>query len=239
VCIMQNSKDQQQMSVAKARGKRLKRLRNLANLSRQHAAQRYGININTLKGWEIGRHGGLTSKGAKKIISMLKDYGMLCESSWLLDGEGAPPVMYERSVFDTSTVIELKQEIPIDEYKQIQAEFALFAAQSPAAVLYKVIDQTMAPLYRQGEYAAGIRCYGNDINALVGVACIVETIAGDVSLRCLKAQLQPGLYSLLALNASADLQQTDQYDVQLQSAAAVVWQRRINQVQVCQTQAKD
>ena len=57
----------QDLCSPKSRGERLRRVRNLANLSRKNFPL-HGINLNTLKGWEIGRHGGLTEKGAKKNI---------------------------------------------------------------------------------------------------------------------------------------------------------------------------
>ncbi|MBI5448694.1 MAG: XRE family transcriptional regulator, partial [Gammaproteobacteria bacterium] len=58
------------------RGRRIKILRVLANLDRKAVEEKHGINFNTLKGWELGRHGGLTEKGAKKIISMCQQEGV-------------------------------------------------------------------------------------------------------------------------------------------------------------------
>jgi hypothetical protein len=47
-----------------ARAERLKRLRNLANLSREQMCESGELNINTLKGWEIGGRASSSSIGS-------------------------------------------------------------------------------------------------------------------------------------------------------------------------------
>lgn len=82
-------------STACQRGQRLKRLRNLANLSRKAMCENADLNINTLKGWEIGRHGGLTHQGAKKILKRVANEGVQCSEQWLLHDTGPGPRLSE------------------------------------------------------------------------------------------------------------------------------------------------
>ena len=58
-----------EFSTPEARADRLKRVRNLANLSRKEICESGDININTYKGWELARFGGLPVDGAEKIIN--------------------------------------------------------------------------------------------------------------------------------------------------------------------------
>lgn len=72
-------------------GERLRRIRNLANLSRKVLCDEAEININTYIGYEVGRYGGLTKKGADKIIHYLSSKGVYFSMEWLMNGVGKGP----------------------------------------------------------------------------------------------------------------------------------------------------
>jgi len=55
-----------------ARAKRLRQVRNMANLSRKEMCSGSVINLSTYKGWEIGRGGGISIGGAKRVIARVK-----------------------------------------------------------------------------------------------------------------------------------------------------------------------
>ncbi len=78
-------------STPEARAARLKRLRNLANLSRKEMCESSDLNINTLKGWELGRYGGLSLDGAYKLVRRVAAEGVFCTVEWLLHEDGLPP----------------------------------------------------------------------------------------------------------------------------------------------------
>lgn len=78
-------------STPEARAKRLRRVRNLANLSRKALCEDGLINVNTLKGWELGRYGGLPKDGAEKIIQRIAREGVHCTLDWLLHEIGPGP----------------------------------------------------------------------------------------------------------------------------------------------------
>jgi len=99
-------------STAEARAERLRRLRNLANLSRKEMCNTDFLNINTLKAWELARFGGLPKDGANKVIMRVAQEGVTCSIDWLLYGKGESPRLenysimvktYKRMVHDMRT----------------------------------------------------------------------------------------------------------------------------------------
>jgi transcriptional regulator with XRE-family HTH domain len=87
------NKIESQHSSAAAKGMRLKRVRNLANLSREQLCSGSDVNIHTLIGWECGRFGGLTLVGTQRIIKRLEQEGVFCSAEWLLNENGAAPIV--------------------------------------------------------------------------------------------------------------------------------------------------
>lgn len=79
------------LSSSQARGKRLKTLRKLADLTREDIAERYAISASTLRSWEDGRATGLTEQGARRIIGAFKSEGIQCNIGWLMYGKGNQP----------------------------------------------------------------------------------------------------------------------------------------------------
>src|SRR5687767_7627226 len=79
-----------------ARGRRLKSLRKMADLSRKAMTLKYQISASTVQAWEEGKSEGLTVKGAQRIIAALKEEGVFCTLEWLLKGEGQSPYLAER-----------------------------------------------------------------------------------------------------------------------------------------------
>jgi hypothetical protein len=71
-------------SSPQARGERVRRVRNMANLSRPALCDKSDFKIDTLIGWEVARHGGLTEKGAQKLIHRIAQEGVICTVEWLL-----------------------------------------------------------------------------------------------------------------------------------------------------------
>src|SRR5437868_3849341 len=81
------------LSSPEAKSKRLKRIRNLANLTREQVCEEGNINIHTLIGWENGRFGGLTRAGAKRLLKRVAREGVQCTVEWLLNEIGRGPTI--------------------------------------------------------------------------------------------------------------------------------------------------
>ena len=74
-----------------ARGKRLKTVRVMAGLTRNSLEKKHGISASTIQSWEAAKAGGLTERGLKRIIPILKEEGVFCSADWLFYGIGKPP----------------------------------------------------------------------------------------------------------------------------------------------------
>lgn len=207
-----------------ARCQRLHMLRAMTGLSRDDFSQRTGISRSTLQYWEDGRGNGLSEKGAIQIIAAYHQEGILCDLKWLMYGIGNTPSWCR----GPSTAAEGSKETRnrSDEEK-IAIEELLFFRKCHADVADFIInDDGMAPYYSPGHIVAGRKFYGDDIKKLLGRDCIIETTSSTY-LRRLKSSNKKNLYTLQCTNLDSTLSETVAYDIELISAAEVIWHRRL------------
>lgn len=214
-------------SSAISRGKRLKSLRKMADLSRHQIDQKYDISENTQRSWEEGKHTGLTEQGARRILMALRNEGLRCSIGWLLHGTGSTPQLSEKLISSESALLEdPKSESPLSsDNANIQAELALFHQLNENAVSMIVQDDGMEPLFMSGDTIAGIRRFGNEISKLLGRNCIVETEMGEKYARQIRRGSKSSRYTLMCINSQTVLQHPTLYDIELVSAAPVIWHR--------------
>ena len=202
-----------------ARGKRLRRLRNMSNLSRHDIEEKYAISANTLKGWEIGRHGGLTERGACKLLTAFIEEHVFSTIDWLLYDIGIGPyLLKENKQIDIPTHKTFEEQTIIHE-------LLLFRQTYPNVTTFVVNDDAMEPCYSRGEYVAGIKRLGETCKRLIGTDCIVQTHDGKLLLRRLHQYAEQG-YLLTCLNPHTYTKNPVIYNAQLISAAPVMWQRK-------------
>jgi len=207
-----------------ARGIRLRRIRNMANLTRQQLCEHSEININSLKGWEIGRYGGLTRSGAEKIINLAINEGVQCTLDWLMYGIGIGPSVNAITI-KTYSCIESELQSIKSEDEKIANELALFKKHYRNAIDFLVIDDGMSPTFQQGEYVAGINLTENKINDAIGFNCIVKIGNGNILLRQLRKGSKLGTYTLVCLNIN-HMPEPIVYNVNIKSAAPVIFHRK-------------
>jgi hypothetical protein len=200
------------------KAKRLKRVRNLANLTRKYITEQFHINMETYKGWEIARHGGLSRKGALKVCEIVKTRGVTCTPEWLLHGTGQGPKLTE--VFEEGTDIEFPAYSRDKEKEQIFRELNCFRNFQINTIDIIMQDDSMTPYYANGDVLAGIKRY-RKIHNVVGHLCIVQTRDGRVLVRKVEAGTEDGLYNLVTLHPHHV-----ENNVKLISAAPVIWIRR-------------
>ncbi len=203
-----------------ARAERLRRIRNLANLSREQMCEDGLINMNTYKGWEIARYGGLPVDGAERVISRVAREGVLCTSDWLLHEVGTGPLIqpdYYRVREEPASYQVLK-----NCEQAIIHELLVFRSQFPGSLDFKIEDNGLSPYYYIGDYVAGIKRFGEDIASLVGENCIVQTANGRTYARNLRAGGKPGKYTLQCLNPQTSVQNPIMYDEELVCAAQII-----------------
>lgn len=215
--------------LSKERSDRLRRLRNLANLTRKDLCEGAGININTYIGYEVGKYGGITKKGADKVINYLEKKGVYSTIEWLMTGFGLPP----KVTTDFQSNIDISENINLislncnqKEECKISEEISLFYKHYTNATGLLVNDDGMSPKYDEGDYVAGVRMFGSEIDDLIGLDCIVQTIEEDFFVRTLSQGRKESCYNLLCINPKTNVDQPVIYDVSLISAASIIWHRR-------------
>ncbi len=211
------------LSTPLERGKRAKRCRNMANLSRIEMCDDGQININTLKGWELGKHGGLTQDGARRVVARIARAGVNCTTSWLMDAAGeAPNLVYNLPL--QNEVIEGNTE-----ESRIKSELIYFSGAFTGRQVssMKIQDEAMLPLYAADDYVAGVKYYEKNIDFCLGMIGIAELPNGKTLLRKLrKSPNIPDRYDITALNDRCWTSDSIILNVPLASFAPLLWHRR-------------
>ena len=217
-------------SSPEARAMRVASLRKMTRLSRRAFSEQYLIPARTLQNWEDALSGGISSQGARRLIGALKAEGIYCTYDWLMHGIGDGPQVSERLYNKAAEKIAGGDfTTPINEQMQwIADELLLFREHHKQSVDFVVVDNGMEPRFIIGEYVAGVRRTKDEIEKLIGLDCIVQSLDGDILLRTLKKGRAPGYYTLVCSNPHTDVEKPILYDVALIYAAPIVWARRID-----------
>lgn len=209
-----------------ARAQRLKTLRQAIRLSRRKMGEKYQIPPGTLQNWEDGRYGGLSEKGARKMVEAFQAEGLICRIEWLLYGIGQDPVA-------STTQLSGKSFAPHvlnyqDEQSNIRKELQLFHQLNPNSIDCIITDATMMPFYQLGDLVAGCRRFGDDFLQFIGQPCIIQTATGQTLVRILESVNNPqGCYQLRATGPEASLASAAPFErSQLLSIAPITWWRR-------------
>jgi HTH-type transcriptional regulator, cell division transcriptional repressor len=209
-----------------ARARRLERIRMMTGLDRPGVQNGYGISAGTLRSWESGRHPGLTEKGAKRMLELFQKEGIQCSLAWLMHGQGNIPVVLAESFIKEGVIPEEQQKQPF-ENAALAEEIAVFCKHHPQAIYFQVADDAMEPFYFEGDYVAGVRLHHESIHTLIGQTCIVETQQGEMLIRSLRPGTKKNCYTLQCLNIATCHTAPTVYDIELVSAASVIWHRRV------------
>lgn len=222
-----------QKSNAESRGKRLKSLRMMTGLSRKALDEKFNISASTIQSWEDAKAGGLTEKGARRVITVFKKEGIRCSLDWLLYGIGYPPQLSNK-LFDESeegegggrgSVSNAPGEVA-NEDRAIINELLVFRQNNPDAVEYIISDDGMSPHYNPGDYVAGKRRTGKAIESTIGHDCVVETMENEILFRRVKAGNKPGTFNLVSINLESTVKEPLMYNREILNSAPVIWHRR-------------
>jgi transcriptional regulator with XRE-family HTH domain len=211
----------------KAKGERLKRIRNLANLSREEFCVDTEFTLAALISWEMGRFNGLSAKGAARVIARVAKEGVFCTPEWLLYEVGAGPEVkadYKKLQPQPENVDSETAVIP--EKTAIIEELILFRKLNKNAIDYVIEDDAMLPHYRAGDYVAGTKRFGEKIKSLISMDCIVQMNDGRIIMRNLQLGPRENSFNLISTNLHAKTKDAIIYDVNIVVAAPVLWHRR-------------
>ena len=196
------------------RGKRLKRIRNMANLSREELCDMEGLNATTYKGWEIGRFSGLSKIGAANAIKRVSKEGVICSLDWLLCGQGqspsAVPVEHEQY-----TKKQNKSSLVLREIIVFQNNF-------DNVTYTEIVDDGSFPRYNIGDQVAGIKKYGDEIASILGEICIVHTINNKILVRRILQGSGKKTYVLLCTNPKTIVEKPVICNMKIRSAAPIM-----------------
>lgn len=156
------------LEIAKIRGTRVKKIRNMANLTQEQMCEDGELNPHTLAGWEVGRHGGLSKKGAQKIVNRVAQEQVICSVDWLLQGSAPEPYVLSRSAGTQS------------QTDAIQREIDYFLSNNIDAVIHQMTDDAMLPLAKQGDVVGGIKLAQAKWSCANNQMCIVATDDGQM-----------------------------------------------------------
>lgn len=221
--------DERQQSSPKARGKRLRLLRKMSGLTLDVLAQKFHFGTSTIKYWECAKNRGLSSKGAKKIITAMQHHGIQCSYMWLMHGVGLPPQFFDVRFHDSSKAVTGIDQVAYDEEKSIAHEIALFCERIIDAITLTVFDDGMEPIYSAGDSIGGKRLYGDDLVKSIGKNCIIETVDRQLLCRRIAQGSEVDSFNLFCINPHALANPLHLYNVKLLSAAPIsrVWRRLV------------
>jgi SOS-response transcriptional repressor LexA len=105
----------------------------------------------------------------------------------------------------------------------IQKEIDFFKNNNPNAITIMVSDDTMEPIYSQGDFVGGIQHFETSkIDQGVGQDCIIEISDGVFFRRLI--QRKEG-YALVCLNPQTQVEEPVIFSKKILAAAPVIWHR--------------
>ncbi|HVV68736.1 MAG TPA: hypothetical protein VHE99_06875 [Gammaproteobacteria bacterium] len=203
------------------RGNRVRHIRQtLLRYTRRKFSQRFGIPAPTLQNWETGKYGGLTEKGALKLVAAFKEDGVPCSVEWLLYGIGVQP----------GGALQQTTHTDLPTSRAVAQELGLFRKLHPNTVDAILADDSMQPYLRPGDLVAGERYFGTELSKAIDELCIIQLTSGEVLIRKFQNGQQPDQYILSCLDPKTQTQtQTLSADTVF-SVAPIVWIRRITKL---------
>ena len=216
-----------QRSSIKERGRRLRLVRKMSGLTLDELSSKYSLGISTIKYWECAKNHGLSSKGAKKVITAMQKEGVQCSYMWLMHGIGLPPLFIDVHRNKGAKNMDIVEHSSYEEEKAIEDEIALFCEKISSAIALTIFDDGMEPFYSVSDGVGGRRLYGEDLIKAVGKDCIVETTDHQLMCRRVARGNEPDNFNLYCINPNTLANPPHLYGVKLLSAAPVsrVWRR--------------
>ncbi|HJN37902.1 MAG TPA: hypothetical protein QF353_03905 [Gammaproteobacteria bacterium] len=205
--------------IQECRSKRLKILRKMSEMSRRSFAEKHGISQGTLQNWETSRFGGLTEKGARRMLKALQGEGIYCSFEWLMYGFGEQPRVQNHSENKViSNPLDYPANLSIDDELR-------YMSQLHSNSIYMIIDDnSMSPEYNRGDYVFGIKYTDFEISSVIRQVCIVELLDATKLLRYIRPSYNPGRYDLIATNP-IQAKSPMELNTEIVSVAPIIWIR--------------
>lgn len=202
------------------KAKRLRILLDMAPYTLEAFCKKYHFSPTTMKYWTRAKGGGLTPKGAKRIVSVMREEGVESNENWLLAGRGSFPQYLDVRKGSEADLSKILQQQEFYE-KTINEEMNHFCHAFDSAIVLQIIDDGMEPQYEVDDHVGGIRLYGKHIERFLNCNCIVETEDEKILCRRLTIGNEINSYNLVCTNGKTVVNTPIEYNIKLKSAALV------------------
>jgi transcriptional regulator with XRE-family HTH domain len=182
------------MTEAIQRAQRLRMARAMTGLSRDRIQKRYGLAKSTLQNWENAANGGLTYKGAVRLMAVFRAERIICHVNWLLHGTG--PIPNKESKVDVLPVLTPRSH----QYQETMLqELALLRDQDPELIQFVHHGNAMLPKFPDGCLVVAQKIDAPAYASLVGQDCLVCTQEEGLLVRRILPGSESDRYHLLPL----------------------------------------
>lgn len=149
-------------------GKRLRYIRQMANLSREDLAQTANVGKTSISYWEHATNetSTMTPRSMAKVMKSIRSAGVICTERWLRNGTGPGPRLIHELKTISPMLIELlpKEIFPVGMDKNISAtlseavrdEVTHFIALDPSAIVMQVDTTDMCPVFEKDDLIGGV-----------------------------------------------------------------------------------
>ncbi len=222
----------------KQRGLNLKVIRNLVasikpELKSQEAfALACDVGVSTLRQWEAGLLYGLSEEGADIVIHFAKRHSVICTKSWLLENIGDSPRIDKQNQTSDNLVTGKNRFLAqilesLDAEHSIEKEIEIFTQINENAVVQRVKDDSMLPLYLSGDYVGGQFLIKENITLALNKDCIIKLENEQTIIRHLTKGNREGLYKAYCINIQATAKHDPLFNIPIKAAAPIkrVWRK--------------
>lgn len=179
-------------------GKRLRWLRRMAGFSRGELAEKAKVGESSITYWERAKSpNSMTPRSMEKVLNAVKTKRLECDERWLLTGLGLPPSIVAPA--RTSYLSDLEQPIYLRDNQAVLSklisildeELKRFTSISELAVITKIDDACMSPIFETGDIVGGLWQASSTLSG--EKFCIIE-LDGKLQVRKVKPAAQEGLF---------------------------------------------
>lgn len=197
------------------KAERLKKVRSLTGLSQADFCKNADVKEATYISWENARYGGLTQKGAEKIIDyLLTKTDVVCTHEWLFHGNGIGP----------SVIAATENQ---DPHATVDKEVELFKALNKNAIITHIGDDSMLPELPINTIVGGTSKIHSPDKCL-NKNCIIKTSNGLTLVRKLSKSKKENYFTVTATNLGSEAEHLILQDIELIEIAPIIWIRLID-----------
>lgn len=201
---------------ANNRAERLRRLREYLGVSRRSFCTKHKIAAGSMQNWEDARFGGLTEKGAQRLVEVFASENIHFTPEWLLFGIGSDPLVEKMS---NQPISEITPSMSEETF--IAEELKLFYRYYKNAMHLTITDKSMEPHYWMGDIVAGPNCF--EPKKIINKDCLVQIPHHPILIRRIKKTNHEEHFNLATIHSD---QTITHQNAPILSVAPIIWIRR-------------